>query len=182
MGGRELRATLVFVVASLVVGFAYREWRARATGGVNGPTFIERLRAMEEGDALDRERGLDADELASGVPAGAGDPSDEPRSDAALTGDTASRGHASRGPRAARDRPPPLGALDVDRAAEADWERLPGIGPALAARIVADRAAHGPFRSPEGLLRVRGIGPKTLDRLRPFLRKAVVDSLSPFAK
>jgi competence protein ComEA len=74
-----------------------------------------------------------------------------------------------------------LGELDPDRASAAEWERLPGIGPALAARIVADRAARGPFRGPEGLRRVRGIGRKTVDRLRPFLRQAPADSASPNA-
>jgi len=81
-----------------------------------------------------------------------------------------------------RVEPAPLGRLDVDRATGAEFERLPGIGPALAARIIADRSSRGPFSTPEGLLRVRGIGPKTLDRLRPYLRPAVVDSASPFAK
>jgi competence protein ComEA len=88
---------------------------------------------------------------------------------------------AARAPRRPSERAAPLGSLEVDRATAADWERLPGIGPALAARIVADRAAHGPFLRPEGLLRVRGIGPKTLDRLRPFLRSAPADSASLFA-
>jgi len=59
--------------------------------------------------------------------------------------------------------------FDVDRASVAEWVRLPGIGPSLAARIVADRDAHGPFVAPEGLLRVRGIGPKILEKIRPFL-------------
>lgn len=45
-------------------------------------------------------------------------------------------------------------------------ETLPGIGPALAARIVAAR----PFHAVDGLLRVRGIGPATLERLRASVR------------
>ncbi len=46
---------------------------------------------------------------------------------------------------------------------------LPGIGPALAARIIADRDEHGPFRTVEELDRVKGIGPTTLERLRPWV-------------
>jgi DNA uptake protein ComE-like DNA-binding protein len=46
---------------------------------------------------------------------------------------------------------------------------------------VADRDARGAFGGPEGLLRVRGIGPRTLERLRPYLRPAPADSASPFA-
>jgi len=45
-----------------------------------------------------------------------------------------------------------------------------GIGPSLAARIVADRAARGPFRRLEDLDRVPGIGARLVERFRPFLR------------
>lgn len=57
--------------------------------------------------------------------------------------------------------------LDLNSATEADLDRLPGIGPVLAARIVAHRAAHGPFRTAEDLLAVPGIGPKLFERLAP---------------
>jgi DNA uptake protein ComE-like DNA-binding protein len=49
--------------------------------------------------------------------------------------------------------------VDLDAASAASIESLPRIGPALARRIVEDRAARGPFGSLEGLDRVRGIGP-----------------------
>lgn len=55
---------------------------------------------------------------------------------------------------------PILEAVDVDRADSLALDRLPGIGPTLAVRIVADRNAHGAFGSLEALQRVRGIGPK----------------------
>jgi competence ComEA-like helix-hairpin-helix protein len=164
MGGREFRATLGFVLISLVAGAAYRSWVAP-----DGPTFMERLRAMEEVATLEEER-------AAGV-----DVTDEPER-GAERGDAATDRGRSRAPaKRAGNSPSPLDRLDVDRARAGDWERLPGIGPALAARIVADRAEHGPFRTPEGLLRVRGIGPRTLERMRPFLRSAPADSTSPFA-
>jgi len=60
--------------------------------------------------------------------------------------------------------------LDLNQAGIEELQRLPGIGPTLASRIVADRAAQGPFRSVGDLLRVRGIGPKTLEKLRPHVR------------
>jgi competence protein ComEA len=60
--------------------------------------------------------------------------------------------------------------LDINRATAADLELLPGIGPALARRIVEDRDRTGPFRTIDEVDRVRGIGPRTLERLRPFLR------------
>lgn len=58
------------------------------------------------------------------------------------------------------------GRLDLNTATAQDLEALPGIGPVLAGRIVAYRAAHGPFQRVEDLLQVEGIGPKLLDRLR----------------
>lgn len=58
------------------------------------------------------------------------------------------------------------GPLDLNRATAAELEKLPGIGPTLAARIVNWRETHGPFRSVEDLLSVPGIGPKTLENLR----------------
>jgi competence protein ComEA len=59
--------------------------------------------------------------------------------------------------------------IDVNRARAADLELLPGVGPMLARRIVEQRDARGPFVAAEDLLRVRGIGPRTLERLRPLL-------------
>jgi competence ComEA-like helix-hairpin-helix protein len=62
------------------------------------------------------------------------------------------------------------GLVDVNRAGPDALQALPGIGPALAARIIAHRDSAGPFRSPEDLLAVRGIGPATLERLRDRVR------------
>lgn len=59
--------------------------------------------------------------------------------------------------------------VDLNRASEDDLRLLPRIGPALASRIAASRRQEGPFRSVDDLRRVRGIGPRTLDRLRPLL-------------
>ena len=56
-------------------------------------------------------------------------------------------------------------AVDINRATEEELTALPGIGPARAAAIVADREENGPFRYPEDLLRVPGIGEKTLEGL-----------------
>jgi len=59
--------------------------------------------------------------------------------------------------------------LDPATAGRADWDRLPGIGPVLAEAIVARRDTGG-IRSPEDLLAVRGIGPRTLEKLSPWVR------------
>jgi competence protein ComEA len=60
--------------------------------------------------------------------------------------------------------------LDVNTANQMELIHLPGIGPKLADRIVADREANGPFRSLDDLERVRGIGPKLARDIAPYLR------------
>jgi competence protein ComEA len=59
--------------------------------------------------------------------------------------------------------------IDVNTADWVELTLMPGIGPELARRIVADRDAKGPFRQTNDLRRVRGIGPKTLDGMKPYL-------------
>jgi competence ComEA-like helix-hairpin-helix protein len=66
----------------------------------------------------------------------------------------------------------PLGPderIDVDHATAVELDRLPGVGPALANRIVADRQSHGAFGGTEGLRRVRGMGPALIARLASHL-------------
>ena len=60
-------------------------------------------------------------------------------------------------------------ALDLNEASQEDLEALPGVGPSVARAIVEDRTQHGPFLSVEDLDRVKGIGPKTIERLREFI-------------
>lgn len=59
--------------------------------------------------------------------------------------------------------------VDLNKARRSELLQLPGIGPALAERIEAYRDEAGGFRSVEELARVRGIGPATLQRLRPLV-------------
>lgn len=56
---------------------------------------------------------------------------------------------------------------------QADWPELtvlPGVGETLARRIVEHRQSHGPFRDLDGLRDVYGIGPRTFERITPYLR------------
>ncbi|HUG67352.1 MAG TPA: helix-hairpin-helix domain-containing protein [Pirellulaceae bacterium] len=59
--------------------------------------------------------------------------------------------------------------LDVNTAAWPEWTLLPGIGETLAKRIVRDRDEQGRFKSHADLLRVSGVGPRTIERMRPYL-------------
>ena len=56
-------------------------------------------------------------------------------------------------------------ALDLNSASAADLDALPGIGPALAQRIVDYRQQHGPFKKIDDLEKVSGIGPKFWKKL-----------------
>jgi DNA uptake protein ComE-like DNA-binding protein len=73
-------------------------------------------------------------------------------------------------PRVFQERPD-AGPLRVDpRTATArEIEALPGIGPAIARRVVEARARGLRFERPSDLARVRGIGPRTVERIAPFL-------------
>jgi competence protein ComEA len=62
--------------------------------------------------------------------------------------------------------------IDANSATWVEWGQIQGIGDGLARRIVADREQNGPFRSVDDLARVKGIGPKTLEHLRPWVRIA----------
>ena len=59
--------------------------------------------------------------------------------------------------------------ISVNQATAEDFDRLPGIGPGLAQRIVAYREEHGPFPDLESLKEVKGIKEKTLAKLRSYL-------------
>ena len=60
--------------------------------------------------------------------------------------------------------------IDLNSASAAELDLLPGVGPALAARIIAYRQEHGSFASVDQLDNVKGIGPRTLERLRPLVK------------
>lgn len=64
---------------------------------------------------------------------------------------------------------PTGGPVSLSRATAAELQTLPGIGPALAARIIAWRDSAGGFTTLEDLMKVRGIGPATFARLKPLL-------------
>lgn len=64
----------------------------------------------------------------------------------------------------------PQGPVRVNSAGQAELDRLPGIGPALAAAILDFRAKNGPITQLEQLDEVPGIGPKKLAKLKPLVK------------
>ncbi len=143
----ERRGALVLVLL-LLIGAAHDLWRAHgpAAGRAAGP--------REERPApLDPPPGAAAPDPDSAASAGAGG--------SPGTGPSARPG--PRGPAAARRRP-----VDLNRAGARELDGLPGIGPVLAERIVLQRRRYGPFLGLDELLAVRGVGPRLLERIRPW--------------
>ncbi|MCI0520950.1 MAG: ComEA family DNA-binding protein [Chloroflexi bacterium] len=61
------------------------------------------------------------------------------------------------------------GLININTASQAELESLPGIGPALALRIIEYRDAHGPFATTQAIQDVSGIGPATFEKIRALI-------------
>jgi len=92
---------------------------------------------------------------------------DAPRPRHSRTPARAPRSRTSRQPHVAHAEPAPQ-SIDLNAADESELQALPGIGPALAARIVAYRETNGPFASVDELADVSGITPNILDAIIPY--------------
>ena len=66
--------------------------------------------------------------------------------------------------------------IDINSASWFELSQLEAIGPVLAKRIVADRDTNGPFQSIDHLQRVTGIGPRTVERNRRWMKAAATPS------
>lgn len=64
---------------------------------------------------------------------------------------------------------PEVARVSVNQANAAQLQRVPGIGPSLAARILEDRERNGPFAGVDDLQRVKGVGPVLVARAAAFL-------------
>jgi competence protein ComEA len=62
--------------------------------------------------------------------------------------------------------------IDINTADSAAFESVPGIGKSLSQRILAFREKNGPFQNVDDLLKVQGIGEKSIQKLRPYLMVA----------
>lgn len=64
---------------------------------------------------------------------------------------------------------PPQGKININTASAEQLESLPGVGPATARAILEYRKQNGGFQSVDELIEVRGIGPKKLEQIRPYV-------------
>jgi competence ComEA-like helix-hairpin-helix protein len=148
---------LVALVAVFLVGLGVREWRA------GYPELAERL------ERLDRE------ETPAPLPT---PPRREPRpARRSEPGPTRASARVEAGPAGAEPAATASGTdaaadprpLDLNSASVDQIARLPGIGPALARRILAERERRGRFESPEALRGILGLGPKKLAAVKDLI-------------
>jgi len=70
----------------------------------------------------------------------------------------------------------PTHRIDLNRASRADLMQVPGVGPQLADRIVAERDGRGKFARVDDLAGVHGIGDATLNKIRPWVTVEPADA------
>lgn len=156
MGTPAERKALIFLALVAALGAAVRALGAPAGTDTTDPEARRALR--EQMNAVESARRAEKQKR----PTSRGAPSDR-------TARTSSRSSVSRASSPSPAATTPLRAVDVDAASAAELELLPGIGPALALRIVEDRNRNGPFGSIQELQRVKGIGPALSNRLTPHV-------------
>lgn len=165
----EQRA-LFFVAAVAVLGVGVR---GVAAWGRDDPPLEDREALARQVAAVDSA--LTAGGRSRRPPASAKDPGGRPRPGVPVGAGPEVRPRTRTG----SGLPTPVAPVDMDAAGAPELLQLPGIGPALAARIVADRDSLGPFGSLEGLQRVRGIGPALAARLAPHVTFRLPPRLTP---
>ena len=69
----------------------------------------------------------------------------------------------------ANTKKPPEHPINLNTATSEQLQQVPGIGPVTAEKILKMRKLHGPFKSVNELRAIKGIGPKRLSKMKPYL-------------
>jgi competence protein ComEA len=146
--------------------------RVHLTGAVNAPGVYELPRGSILQDALNAAGGLkpsaDSGRLNLAKPLNDGEQIVIP--EAAAPGQPTFTPDARLPlPTTPPDSAAPATLININTATQAELESLPEIGPATAQRILEYREANGPFNAVEDLLNVKGIGPATIEAIKPFV-------------
>jgi competence protein ComEA len=118
-------------------------------GAVEAPGLVELVAGARVADALDAAGGASADAVLDDL----------------NLARKVTDGEQIRVPREGEEGGTASGLINVNRADATQLEELPGVGPVLAARIIADREANGPFATLDDLARVPGVGDAILGGL-----------------
>ena len=122
--------------------------------------------ALQQGLAPAQRESTDPGQLTSRSAMAGRQDTAETTPDDARSRDSTS-GPSSGGPPASeRDGTAAAGRININTAGADELQLLSGVGPVLAARIIEDRRANGPFASVDDLERVKGIGPRTVEKIR----------------
>lgn len=139
------------------------------SGAVAQPGVYELPAESRVADAIDAAGGFDADAQAAAINQAAGLHDGVqvhvPTEDEARPPDAGT----SAAPSSSNSGTSESGRININTAGASELEELPGIGPALAERIISHRDANGPFASVDALTGVKGIGEKTMGDLRPHI-------------
>ncbi len=146
--------------------------KVEVAGAVQQPGIYELPASARVADAIAAAGGLaaNADEAALSLAGALLDgeklvaPTARPARPASVTSSTPELAGAERGGDLSS-----AGPVDLNSASAQELEALPAIGPVTAQAIVDYRTANGPFRSVEEIAKVKGIGPATLEKLKPLI-------------
>lgn len=149
---------LVLILAAVVTAGTGVRWVLAAWQRPVGLVAVAQAKAAPAGTAPGEKESLGKEGVAQSVAAQA-------VSDNVSLAGTSFAPKADAAPAAPEAAAAATGAVDLNQAGFAELVELPGIGPALAERILAHRRLHGPLGDIAALLEVKGIGPATLQRL-----------------
>ena len=152
---------------SMAVGAAPGTILVHVAGAVKRPGLYEMPSGARIADAIELARGprraADLDALNLAEPLADGQKVEVPKRGQAISATTTP---AVPGTTAAS---PAGGTVNLNSADQVALETIPGIGPVTATAIIAYRTEVGQFESIEQLLEVTGIGPATLESMRPYI-------------